>query len=125
MYSWYWPKDSPSTRLGHRHDWEDIVVWLTPSLDGIEAVSASGHGKHDVDREPKLHDGAPCVAYSSVWPVNHRLGFTRKVGGRQPLVAWESITRAAREGLDTADFGKATVPFKDATFAANLESASP
>lgn len=26
MYSWYWPKDSPSTGLGHRHDWESCVV---------------------------------------------------------------------------------------------------
>ena len=47
MYAWYMPKvrnachrgvnqkltfalaqDSPSTGLGHRHDWERIVVWL-------------------------------------------------------------------------------------------------
>ncbi|GMF59579.1 unnamed protein product [Phytophthora fragariaefolia] len=28
MYSWYFPKDSPSTGLGHRHDWEHVIVWI-------------------------------------------------------------------------------------------------
>ncbi|KAE9015611.1 hypothetical protein PR003_g14472 [Phytophthora rubi] len=28
MYSWYFPKDSPSSRMGHRHDWEHVVVWI-------------------------------------------------------------------------------------------------
>jgi hypothetical protein len=27
----YMPKDEPSTGLGHRHDWEGVVVWLTSS----------------------------------------------------------------------------------------------
>ncbi|GMF40046.1 unnamed protein product [Phytophthora lilii] len=28
MYSWYFPKDSPSPSMGHRHDWEHIIVWI-------------------------------------------------------------------------------------------------
>lgn len=29
MYSWYMPKDEPSYDLGHRHDWEGVIVWLS------------------------------------------------------------------------------------------------
>ncbi|KAE9033148.1 hypothetical protein PR003_g26526 [Phytophthora rubi] len=28
MYSWYFPKDAPSSRMGHRHDWEHLVVFI-------------------------------------------------------------------------------------------------
>ncbi|KAG3242306.1 hypothetical protein PI124_g12848 [Phytophthora idaei] len=28
MYSWYFPKDSPSSRMGHRHDWEHAIVFI-------------------------------------------------------------------------------------------------
>ncbi|EGZ05612.1 hypothetical protein PHYSODRAFT_449487, partial [Phytophthora sojae] len=28
MYSWYFPKDSPSSGLGTRHGWENVIVWI-------------------------------------------------------------------------------------------------
>ncbi|KAG6595819.1 Necrosis inducing-like protein NPP1 type [Phytophthora cinnamomi] len=34
MYSWYFPKDSPSTGLGHRHDWEHVIAWINAWLVG-------------------------------------------------------------------------------------------
>jgi hypothetical protein len=36
MYSWYMPKDEPSAGLGHRHDWEGVIIWLSSDTDTSE-----------------------------------------------------------------------------------------
>ena len=145
MYAWYMPKvrsachrsvnqkltfalaqDSPSTGLGHRHDWEGIVVWIDdpnkaePTLLG---VAASAHGGFSTTTSPPLDGTSPLIRYFSVFPVNHQLGFTSDVGGQQPLIAYESLTDAARNALETTDFGSGNVPFKDANFQNNLQRA--
>jgi hypothetical protein len=129
MYSWYFPKDSPSTGLGHRHEWEGVIVYLSDSTstsaDNILAVCPSAHGDWNCDTDGFSVSGAhPLIRYYSVWPVNHQMGLTDTVGGTQPLVAWESLTEAARTALEDADFGDATVPFKEGTFAGNLGAAT-
>lgn len=52
------------------------------------------------------------------------MGTTSDVGGQQPLIAWESLPAVAQTALQNTDFGEAIVPFKDATFAANLAAAT-
>lgn len=52
------------------------------------------------------------------------MGLSFEQGGQQPLIAWESLPDAARNALQTTDFGSATVPFKDSTFAGNLAAAT-
>lgn len=129
MYSWYMPKDSPSSGLGHRHDWECAIVWLDDGAKAdptIVALSASGHGKFDTITGGFELDGTrPKIRYFSDWPLDHRLGFTSTQGGEQPLIAWESMTDAARTALTNTDFGAANVPFKDPNFMDNLAKASP
>ena len=46
MYSWYMPKDSPSSGLGHRHEWENVVVWLSGQSESatLRGVAISAHG---------------------------------------------------------------------------------
>lgn len=126
MYSWYMPKDSPSSGLGHRHEWENIVVWLSGASTSasVLGVAVSQHGGHDKSTSPDMSGTHPTVGYISYWPVNHQLIFTSTVGGTQPLVAWESLTDAARKALTDTDFGDATVPFKDSTFGNQLASAA-
>ena len=65
----------------------------------------------------------PLIGYTAYWPLNHQMVFTEEVGGVQPLVAWESLTEAARTALSEADFGDANVPMKEANFAGRLEDA--
>ncbi|RPD57426.1 NPP1-domain-containing protein [Lentinus tigrinus ALCF2SS1-7] len=126
MYAWYMPKDEPSDGLGHRHDWEGIVVWIDdpnkaePTLLG---VAASAHGGFSTTTSPNLDGTSPLIQYFSIFPVDHQLGFTSAVGGTQPLIAYESLTDAARTALETTDFGSANVPFKDANFQNNLVKA--
>lgn len=97
MYSWYFPKDSPSTELGHRHDWEGVIIWLSDSTStsasNILAVCPSAHGEWNCSTDGYTLDGTSAlIKYESVWPVNHSLGLTTTVGGTQPLVAWESMS---------------------------------
>ena len=127
MYGWYMPKDSPSTGLGHRHEWENVVVWLSSNTASatLLGVAASQHNGYVTSTTPSVSGpGGPRIKYESIWPVNHSLWFTNTVGGQQPLVAWESLTAAARSALQNTDFVDANVSFKDGNFEANLVKAA-
>ncbi|KAG4444134.1 hypothetical protein IFR05_000363 [Cadophora sp. M221] len=128
MYSWYMPKDSPSKGLGHRHEWEGVIVWLvsnsSTSASNILAVCPSAHGDWNCSKLFLLSGTGPLVSYFSIWPVNHQMWLGAEKGGQQPLIAWESLPDAAKNALQTTNFGSATVPFKDSTFAGNIAKAT-
>ncbi|KAH6955440.1 necrosis inducing protein-domain-containing protein [Fusarium avenaceum] len=125
MYSWYMPKDSPSTGLGHRHDWENAVIWLSSESTSATVVgmAVSQHGGYDRRASGTFSGNSPLVGYTANWPTNHQMIFTNDQGGQQPLIAWESLTAAARTSLTSTDFGSANVPFKDGSFESNLGKA--
>lgn len=128
MYSWYFPKDEPSSGLGHRHDWESIVVWIdNPAVDNpkVLSISYSGHGDydHEAPNGTNMSGSHPKIKYTSRWPENHRLFTTGVVGGTQPLIGWDDLTGAARNALTTTSFGSGNVPFKDSNFSNNLGEA--
>lgn len=126
MYTYYMPKDSPSSGLGHRHEWENVVVWLSDDSTTAEptGMAVSQHGNYQKSQSFPRSGSRPLVGYLSIWPVNHQMIFTPEQGGEQPLIAWESLTDAARNALENTDFGSATVPFKESTFLANLAKAA-
>ena len=74
MYSWYMPKDSPSNGLGHRHDWENAVVWLSEESTSASIIgaAASAHGDYDTSTSPDLSGDSVLFRYFSPWPVNHQ-----------------------------------------------------
>lgn len=123
MYSWYFPKDQVLD--GHRHDWENAVVWLSSCSDSasIVAVSYSAHSGYDKSTSPPVDGAHPLVRYYTNGITNHQLGSTTSTGGSQPLIQWEKMPAAARTALTNADFGSANVPFKDANFVNNLAKA--
>ena len=102
MYSWYMPKDSPSSGLGHRHDWENIVVWLSAQSTSatVTGVAISAHGEYQKESSPSFQGTSPKIGYISYFPVNHQLIATNDLGGQQPLIAWESMTAAARTAIE-------------------------
>ncbi|KAB8070600.1 necrosis inducing protein [Aspergillus leporis] len=129
MYSWYMPKDQAAPGMGHRHDWEGVIVWLSDpaktSADNILAVCPSGHGKWDCSTDGyTLRETHSLIKYFSVWPVNHQCSLTDEIGGLQPLIAYESLLEVARNALETGDFGKGNVPFKEENWAENLRKAT-
>ncbi|KAF7308091.1 putative necrosis and ethylene inducing peptide 2 [Mycena kentingensis (nom. inval.)] len=129
MYSWYFPKDEPLNGVGHRHDWEGVIIWLasptSTAPSNILAVCPSAHGDWNCATTGYTLSGtSPLIAYQSIFPLDHSMGLTSTVGGTQPLVAWESLPAAAQNALQSTDFGDAIVPFKDSTFANNLAEAT-
>ncbi|GJD01520.1 NLP1 protein [Colletotrichum higginsianum] len=128
MYSYYMPKDSPATGLGHTHDWENIVVWLSAASESatVLGVSVSAHGNYDKKTSGISYTSTthPRVGYRSIFPVNHQMIFTSDQGGQQPVIAWESLPAAARTALENTDFGSANVPMKEGNFVNNLGKAA-
>jgi hypothetical protein len=128
MYAWYMPKDEPSAGLGHRHEWEGVIIWLASTTStaksNILAVCPSAHGNWDCSTTFLTSRSGAWISYLSIWPVNHQMWLGAEQGGQQPLIAWESLPVAAKDALQTTDFGSATVPFKDSTFAGNIAAAT-
>ncbi|KAI9155615.1 necrosis inducing protein [Paramyrothecium foliicola] len=126
MYSWYFPKDSGL--VGHRHDWEAIVVWIdNPQLANprILGLSTSAHGDFDtITSNFPLDGNRPKIRYYTRGFTNYELGTTGTRGGEQPLIAWDNLPAAARTALQNTNFGSANVPMKDGNFASNLQKAS-
>ncbi|RLN51801.1 hypothetical protein BBJ29_002455 [Phytophthora kernoviae] len=112
MYSWYFPKDSPSTGLGHRHDWEHVVVWIdnpdveNPTILGVSPSAHSGYSKYVPPSSDTVDGTSVKVNYESHWPINHALDSTSKSGDFQDLIMWDQMTDAARTALENTDFGK-------------------
>lgn len=46
MYSYYFPKDQNVWGGGHRHDWEDVIVWVHYNWFEKLGTSVSGHGDY-------------------------------------------------------------------------------
>jgi len=125
----YMPKDEPSDGLGHRHDWEGVIVWLSNATattsSNIEAVCPSAHGGWDCSTDSySLSGTSPLIKYQSIWPLDHSCGLTSTVGGQEPLIAWESLPIVAQTALDDTDFGSANVPFNEDHFETNLAAAT-
>ncbi|KAI9986028.1 hypothetical protein PInf_024869 [Phytophthora infestans] len=131
MYSWYFPKDSPSSGLGHRHDWEHVIVWIdNPGIESpkILAVTPSAHDGYSKQVPPKSDcvDGTSVkVNYESTWPVNHALESTSKGGDFQDLIMWDQLSENARRAMNGVGWGKANTPFNDGNFKSKLKKAWP
>lgn len=129
MYAWYFPKDQPAAGDvvgGHRHDWESIVVWIDTPATGnprLLGAAASGHGQYKVTTQPHRIGNNVKVEYFVSFPRNHELQFTATTGRSYFINDWNAMPKAARDGLQNANFGKANVPFKDGNFIPNLDKA--
>ncbi|RMZ78198.1 hypothetical protein DV738_g4043, partial [Chaetothyriales sp. CBS 135597] len=136
MYSWYMPKDIPNilegaVGIGHRHDWENVVVVLASQSTSASLVglAASYHGDYETCSgtgcSSYLSGNYPRIRYYSAGSVlDHSLGFTTTVGGTQPLIAWASLPAVARTALTNKDWGDAIVPFLDSNFDSYLAEAA-
>jgi hypothetical protein len=119
------PKDSPGPGLGHRHDWENIVVWLSAqsTTATIRGVAISAHGDYQKVTKPNLDGTRPLIGYRSIFPVNHQLISESSKGGQQPVIAWDSMPAAAKKAIENTDFGDATPSFRDSNFESYLNDA--
>ncbi|KAG1690124.1 NLP effector protein 2 [Phytophthora capsici] len=131
MYSWYFPKDSPSTGLGHRHDWEHVIVWISnpdvpnPTILAVTPSAHSGYSKYAPPSADTVDGTSIKVRYESTYPMNHATDVTTEAGEFQDLIMWDQMTDAARNALNTVSFGDANVPMNDGNFVPKLDKAWP
>ncbi|KKA27476.1 hypothetical protein TD95_001966 [Thielaviopsis punctulata] len=138
MYSWYMPKDQGTSGLGligHRHEWEDIVVWIDsidaaePTMVGISASAHGGYNKYNSPPEGLFQEGTsrPFIKYYQdvAFFGTHSLDTDDALGGEQPMVQYEMMPEPARQALETTDFGDANFPMRNDRFTDQLAKAWP
>lgn len=121
MYAYYFPKDNgffiPS--IGHRHDWEHTVVFVSNLNEANEAIigaAYSAHGDVSSTRSPNKAGDQVYVSYGYNGSVTHSL--EEGSGGtndRHILISWDNLPSASKTTLNNQSFGSAVVPLKDTT----------
>ncbi len=127
MFVYYMPKDNgfPFPSIGHRHDFEEIVVWTKNGE--IIGAAFSEHGDYSYHTNPHISDGRVNVAYD----LN---GFTHSMvkiknsdknkGTVWPVASWSKMTSAAKQALnDGSNFPNAVFAAKDSNFVDKLNEA--
>lgn len=115
MYSWYMPKDQTIDEVSpgsHRHDFENVVIWLSGDLATVLGGAASGHGDYKKTSGALPGGDSATVEYFASFPTNHELQFTDTVGNTYPVSDWDAMPDAAKSALQDTDFGDASPPFK-------------
>lgn len=115
MYSWYMPKDQTIDDVSpgsHRHDFENVVIWLSGDLTTVLGGAASGHGDYKKTNGALPGGDSATVEYFASFPTNHELQFTQTVGNTYPISDWDAMPEAAKSALQNTDFGDASPPFK-------------
>ncbi|TGJ82298.1 hypothetical protein E0Z10_g6480 [Xylaria hypoxylon] len=120
--------------LGHRNDWEHIVVWAQGGV--AKYVAASQHGGYEIKAASDVRwDGThPKMVYHKDGVSSHAFRFANQdddsienaTGGwfYGDLVSWNGFpSTALRDKLSAYDFGSANLALKDGSFAGNLDKA--
>ena len=126
MFAWYFPKDVSRVAFGgHRHDWEDAIVYTAERSGGFRfiGVATSEHGDYAKHTNVQRRNGEhPVIIYGYhgglVSGATHSMALGRSSdGGRQyPLISWDKLTHAARSTLNSRSWGSAVCPLKDSNF---------
>ncbi|PHH59694.1 hypothetical protein CDD81_2666 [Ophiocordyceps australis] len=122
MYTWYFPKDVPVVCSGHRHDWENIVIWLSERSESAKYIglAISKHGDYNHypqgSKDVTWEGDRPLITYTRELLFDHHPAVTSKKGGEQPLIAWEKLPNNAWDALQAYDFGAADLSFSDKNF---------
>ena len=131
MFAWYFAKDSPMPLLGHRHDWENIVLFIdnpahqNPKILGCSTSWHSGYIKYAPCPEDFIDGYNVMIKYEHSFPLNHALNITKDAGEFQDLIMWHQLSDLARLALNKTDFGDANTPMNDLNFKAKISDAWP
>jgi hypothetical protein len=138
MYAGYFEKDQATlgpAAIGHRHDWEHVVVWIKDNQ--VQYVSTSQHsGWKWYPASQVRFDGTHAkVVYNKDGASTH---FYRLANNNDeppenfthqwyypPLVGWNGYPAGLRDKLMNADFGSATIKINDGRFNDALANSMP
>lgn len=138
VYASYFEKDQATlgpAAIGHRHDWEHVVVWT--NNNAVQYVSVSQHSGYQVVPASSLtFDGThPKVVYNKDGVSTHdfRVANTNDEPAENAtgnwfyprLVGWNGYPAGLRDKLLNADFGDATIKIDDGDFEYALTNSMP
>jgi hypothetical protein len=131
MYAQYFPKDQGNRpgifgRIeGHRHDWEEVVVFLNKNGQAIKAAVSSHSNYLAINRnQGEFWDGNRVkVSYGSVIKNNSFRPSTKLSSGSPPIVDWATMTPAMRNGITTTNWGDASPKIINGTFQSKVTEA--
>ena len=138
VYASYFEKDQATlgpAAIGHRHDWEHVVVWINNNQ--VQYVSTSQHSgwKWYPSSQVRFDGTHPKVVYAKDGASTH---FFRLANGNDDppenvtggwfyprLVGWNGYPAGLRDELMNANFGAATIKITDSTFNDALKNSEP
>ncbi|CZR46041.1 uncharacterized protein FPRO_11488 [Fusarium proliferatum ET1] len=117
-YDYYFEADRKGdSTSGHRHDWENVVVFVRN--DTIRRVVGSVHGKYHHRDNPLLQDGHPLIVYYKRPMTTHGLQFAKDKNLKKvenhygewviaDLIGWDRFpTEKFRNKLSKYDYRRA------------------
>lgn len=117
MYAFYFPKDNgfPFPSLGHRHDWEEVVVWVKNNQ--IQGAAYSAHGDYQRDQSFSAQGNTVNVEYG-IDGVTHSM---RKISSNRvgdgdvwPTASWSLLNASVKSVLNSRGlFGSTNVAIRD------------
>lgn len=123
MYSYYFPKDGgyPVAEIGHRHDWENVIVFVknvnskyNAKTEKIVGAAYSAHGGISTTTKPNKSSTHIYVNYAYHKSVTHSMKEgTEGSFSKMVLIDWSHLPALSKKTLNNQSFGKAGVPFKD------------
>lgn len=133
MYAWYFPKDMfmagnlPISGAGHRHDWEDVIIWT--DNNSFAGAAYSQHGNYDIrgrdDSANSINGNTLTVQYDRNGGT-HSIETTSETSGVMPAgISYNNLPAVARRTLADRDWGSANFPMKDSNFLNNIREAIP
>jgi hypothetical protein len=114
MYAYYFPKDqvfdgiAAGEGAGHRHDWEEVVVWVSWDWKRPLGASMSGHGDYTAASRDwnGSHYSVLYINGNTVDGISHELR-TNNTGNedsyyQHPLANWYQLSYGVRDTLNNA-----------------------
>ncbi|KRD21048.1 MULTISPECIES: NPP1 family protein [unclassified Streptomyces] len=136
IYASYFEKDEASPGIGHRHDWECMVVWVVQGADTPSYLSASRHGgfsTHPIADVP-MSGRRVMAVYHKDGASTHAFRFAEwgetaenDTGAwhQENLLTWDNLAPNLRNALNGSDWGNANLPLQDSKFNDTLNKAKP
>ena len=136
IYASYFEKDEASPGIGHRHDWECMVVWVEQGADTPSYLSASRHGgfsTHPIADVP-MSGRQVMAVYHKDGASTHAFRFAKwgetaenDTGAwhQENLLTWDNLAPSLRTALNGSDWGNANLPLQDSKFDDTLNKAKP
>lgn len=127
MYAYYFAKDHAfwGGFGGHRHDWENVVVWLD-SANTLIGAAYSAHGDYSTTTSPNVSGNHILVDYKTSYTTHSFFESSASSSfSAENLVSYEYLSSTVQSNLAENDWGSAGFPLKDSSFYSYVEESRP